>query len=287
MNSTIFVSSSCVNHGRIAQSVQMLAAKGFKHIELSGGTNLYPEWKSELMALKSELGLTYRCHNYFPPPKEHFVLNLSSHDKAERHRSIEHVLNVIELSSELEAPVYGIHAGFRLQPDTNKLGKAFTNVALQPESEAIELFAAAWERVNIRAVEMGVKLYVENNVLSAANRKTFTQGNPFLATDSASINKLHKATGAPLLLDIAHLKVSCNSLNLCFENELSTLIPQSDYLHFSDNNGMADTNHGLQRDSDIFKLLESVDLKGKTITLEVYDGTLKDSYESTTALLNS
>ena len=287
MNSTIFVSSSCVNNARIAQSVKMLAEQGFTHIELSGGTNLYPEWKSELIALKSELGLTYRCHNYFPPPKKHFVLNLSSHDKAGRIRSIEHVLNVIELSSELDAKVYGIHAGLRLQPNTNKLGKAFTNVALQPENEAIDLFAAAWEMVNSRAVEKGVKLYVENNVLSAANYETFTQGNPFLATDSVSINKLQKATGAPLLLDIAHLKVSCISLNLCFEKELKFLVAQSDYLHISHNNGLADTNHGLHRDTGVFKLLECADLKNKTITLEVYDGTLQESYESTEALLNS
>ncbi|WP_282145524.1 sugar phosphate isomerase/epimerase family protein [Alteromonas stellipolaris] len=287
MNSAIFVSSSCVNNSRIAQSVKMLADQGFTNIELSGGTNLYPEWKAELITLKSELGLTYRCHNYFPPPKEHFVLNLSSHDKFERRRSIEHVLNVIELSNELEASVYGIHAGFRLQPDTNKLGKAFTNVALQPENEAIELFAAAWEKVNDRAIEHGVKLYVENNVLSAANHKTFTQGNPFLATDSVSIKKLQKATGAPLLLDIAHLKVSCNSLGLSFDNELKTLVAQSDYLHFSDNNGMADTNHGLHKGTEVFKLLESVALNNKTITLEVYDGSLQESYESTAALLNS
>ncbi|OFC68950.1 sugar phosphate isomerase/epimerase family protein [Alteromonas confluentis] len=285
MNGQIYISSSCVNNRKIADSVRQLAEQGYTNIELSGGTNLYPNWKQELMNLQSEFGIQYRCHNYFPPPEEHFVLNLSASDIDVRARSIAHVQQAITLSAELGAKEYGVHAGFRFMPDHKKLGQAFDCAQLQSEDEAIALFADAWEALNKQAQDHGVSLYVENNVLSKANRTTFGSDNPFLATDSASIARLQDACQASLLLDVAHLKVSCNSLGLSFETELAQLVRLSDYLHFSDNDGTADTNHGVREGTALFSLLRKVELANKTITLEVYDGSIQTSLNATLALL--
>lgn len=284
MNSDIYVSSSCVNNRKISESVEELAAAGFSHIELSGGTNLYSNWKDELIQLKTQYGLTYRCHNYFPPPKTHFVLNLSANDDAVRERSITHVLEAISLSKEFGAREYGIHAGFRFQPDHKKLGQQFDIVELQDEDEAIGRFAEAWNRLKLIAEEKGVVLFVENNVFSSANKRAFGDTNPFLATDAQSIAKLHDACKINLLLDVAHLKVSCESLSKSFEDELNDLIPKAKYLHFSDNNGLADTNQGFSSSSEIYQLLKRFDFTGKTITLEVYDGKLKETFEAVKTL---
>ena len=278
----IFVSSSCVNNRKISESVEELAKAGFSHIELSGGTNLYPNWKDELIQLKGRYGLTYRCHNYFPPPQKHFVLNLSASDDEVRERSISHVLEAISLSQELGAKEYGVHAGFRFQPDYKKLGQQFDAVDLQEEDEAIERFAVAWEELKLVAEEKGVKLYVENNVFSSANKRAFGNVNPFLATDSHSIAKLNDACEINLLLDIAHLKVSCESLSKSFEDELKHLMPKTDYLHFSDNNALADTNQGFTNSSEIYHLLKKYDYSEKTITLEVYDDKLKQTFDAVT-----
>lgn len=286
MKSNIYVSSSCVNNSKIADSVIQLADMGFSNIELSGGTNLYDGWLDDLLELKERYSLSYRCHNYFPPPEDHFVLNLSSANNDERNRAVAHAIKAIELSKQLGATEYGIHAGFRFQPDTKLLGKAFNKAVLQPMDEALTIFAQSWNRLETIAKHCGVELYIENNVLSAANKKTFGKENPFLATDVDSISTLLTLTGAKLLLDVAHLKVSCQSLELPFQEQLTSLTPLSSYLHFSDNNGQADTNHGLKSDSSLFRLLSSVSLHDKTVTLEVYDGSLNDSYRNTLSLLN-
>lgn len=283
-NRQVFVSSSCVNNTNIGESVLALAKAGYKNIELSGGTNLYDHWKRDLLELQKDFELNYRCHNYFPPPAEHFVLNLSASNEEIRRRSIAHVKEAITLSRQLSATEYGIHAGFRFMPEHKRLGKKFDAVPLQSEDTAIELFASAWEELYSHAYDEGIKLYVENNVFSKANSVSFDCENPFLATDSKSIKKLSQVCQLNLLLDIAHLKVSCNTLGISFEEEFSILIPQSDYLHFSDNNGIADTNNGLHKDSDMFEMLRRYDLRGKTITLEVYDGTLEESRTSVSLL---
>ena len=73
----IFVSSSCVEHTKIKDSILELASNGFGNIELSGGTEYYENYIEDLLVLKKTFNLRYLIHNYFPPPKEHFVLNLA------------------------------------------------------------------------------------------------------------------------------------------------------------------------------------------------------------------
>ena len=73
-----------------------------------------------------------------------------------------------------------------------------------------------------------------------------------------------------LLLDLAHLKVSCHSLGLNFAEELDSLISKSDYIHVSDNDGLHDQNKAVAQGSQLFKLLETHHLSHKTITLEIY-----------------
>ncbi|WP_333609384.1 sugar phosphate isomerase/epimerase family protein [Arsukibacterium sp.] len=283
----LYVSSSCVNRRSIAQSVRHLADNGYRYIELSGGTHYYPDFVDDLLALKRQYGLHYRCHNYFPPPQQHFVLNLSASDDTVRDTAIAHVKRAILLSAELEADRLAIHAGFRLQPAVEQLGKVISAQQLQIKQEALQRFAAAWAELQPIATQAGIKLYVENNVLSAANLAMFAGENPFLATDIDSINQLRVLTGAPLLLDVAHLKVSCHSLQLDFATQLTALLGITDYLHISDNDGSADRNQGLLPGFNMLELLGQHELSGKTVTLEVYDGdaSLRQSFQAVAALM--
>lgn len=283
--SEVFVSSSCVNNTRIADSVRQLVDLGFRKIELSGGTNLYSGWKADLAALQTQFNLSYQCHNYFPPPKEHFALNLSAPEEEVRQRSIDHVIQALRLSSDFQASRYAVHAGFRLQPKASSLGKALSAENLISEQHALELFTRSWEVVQPIAQEAGVTLFVENNVLSAANCKTFGEQNPFLATDAQSIKTLQSLTDAPLLLDVAHLKVSCASLGLSFAEQINLLLPEVEYVHISDNDAKADTNQGLEKNSELHRFLSAHNLKDKSLTLEVYDGSLVQSAALIDALM--
>jgi hypothetical protein len=74
-----------------------------------------------------------------------------------------------------------------------------------------------------------------------------------------------------LLLDFAHLKVSCKSLGLDFIGEVSNLFSLTDYYHISGNNGLHDQNHSIFEDTDMVQVLGNYNWKGKTITIEVYE----------------
>ena len=72
------------------------------------------------------------------------------------------------------------------------------------------------------------------------------------------------------MLDIAHLKVSCKSLNLDFQKEFDNLVEQTDYIHVSDNNSLEDQNLPLIEGSELSKILVTKDFKGCDFTLEVF-----------------
>ena len=90
------------------------------------------------------------------------------------------------------------------------------------------------------------------------------------------------------LIDLAHLKVSSKSLSLDFKKQLTALLPLTDYIHLSDNNGLQDQNKGLNEGSDILEAIKNNNVTNKTITLEVYDGidNMKISYNNLIKCIN-
>lgn len=282
-----FVSSACVKHARIGESVRHLAEAGFANIELSGGTQPYAELEYELLALQDEFGLTYLCHNYFPPPPKPFVVNLASLDDEVYDLSIEHIERALRLSRRLGAMAFGFHAGFRINIPVNQIGKSIDAQRLFDRQVSLDRFAETLSMLIAKHPDM--LLYVENNVLSQVNHTNFGGDNPFFVVDAAGVRELESVQSFNLLLDVAHLKVSCQTLGLDFEQELGLLMPASDYIHISDNDGSADTNGTYLPDSDLHRIMQGYDLTGKVITLETYGSmeNLRLSYETAESLRNA
>ena len=136
--------------------------------------------------------------------------------------------------------------------------------------EGINLFKEAWDILNDEAGDE-VKLYIENNVYSNSNFSTFSKNCPLLLVDSNGYMELKEKIDLKLLLDVAHLKVSVNTLNLDLFQELTTLLPISDYIHLSDNDGLHDQNKSIAKNSSLLSTINKFSLKNKCITLEIYE----------------
>jgi len=276
----IYVSSSCLKNNTIKQSVQKLANEGYKNIELSGGTNLYEGFIDDLIQLKEKYDLQYLVHNYFPPPKEPFMLNIASLNNELYEKSIEHCLKAINLCKILGSRKYGVHAGFLIDFTPDEAGKKISLRQINDRAAAIERLSQAWKKIT-EAAGHEFDLYIENNVYSKQNYETYKSHNPFLLTDHGSYLELLEKVNFKVLLDLAHLKVSCNTLNLDFLDQSKKLMQYTDYLHVSGNDGLSDQNHGIKDDASIIKFFENNDLSDKTLTLEVYSDldSIRSSYE--------
>ncbi len=275
----IYVSSSCVKNTKIKDSVEELAINGFKNIELSGGTEYYDNFENDLLELKERYNLNYRCHNYFPPPRKPFVLNLASLNDEAFQMSFEHLERVVALSNRLGADKFAFHAGFFIDIKLDEIGKKLSKDSLFNEKKAIERFCNAYKIIKEQA--KNVNLFIENNVFSKTNAVTYKGEKPFMMTNFSEYEFLRKKIDFNLLLDVAHLKVSAKTLGLSWEDEFESMMSVSSYVHVSDNDSLHDLNHRLTKNSSLISMLKNSDTKYKDFTLEVYDGmnAIKTSYD--------
>lgn len=268
-----FVSSTVSGSKDILNSLDYLYKNGISNIELTGGLDRIPDLEMRLSdSINSYEGLNLRCHNYFPPPEKGFVLNLCGNEKVVE-ASLNLITEAVSITSLLQAQVYGIHAGFRVQPGVNELGQPFSLHSVVPLVEAEELFCFNLKRAKKISLDKKIELFIENNVFSTPNKKVFGNDNPFLLCCYADYERLSKLENFNFLLDVAHLKVSCNSLGLSFEKEFNQLVQVAEYIHLSDNSGLTDDNFPLEENSELFDLLKSnkQHLRDKHVTFEIYN----------------
>lgn len=264
----IYISTSCVKAKTIKEAVNILLSKGFKNIELSGGTEYYPDLEHDLYLIKQNTNVNFLLHNYFPPPKSHFVLNLASLNDTVYKMSLSHYKKALDLSKLLGSSKYALHAGFLIDPNIKDLGNKISKNSLFNRYECVDRFCDAYKILD--KYSPGIKLYVENNVFSYSNKIAFEK-NPFLFTDIETYNELSNKMDFNVLLDVAHLKVSSNSLSLSFADQLKKLSTKSDYIHISDNDGLSDLNNSVVKDSEMFNILSTINFENKIITLEIYE----------------
>ena len=281
----IYVSSSCSKEKKIGAAIQELAEHGFQNIELSGGTEYYEGYEDDIFDLKEKYSLSFLIHNYFPPPKENFVLNLASLDDAIFERSLEQLHKAVRLTHLLGADKFGFHAGFYVDIDVNEIGKAVSARHLCDTKQAEERFCKGFNL--IKDESKGIDIYIENNVYSKTNFNTYGLPIPCMLTSAAEYKELQQHIDFKLLLDVAHLYVSSRSLGFDFNSNLDQMIIETDYVHLSDNDGCHDQNAAFTPDSKLLNKIKKKHLKDKTITLEIYTGlnSLRKSFDRIAALV--
>jgi hypothetical protein len=243
----IYISTGGFSGRRADVVAAELLGVGVKFIELSGG-EYSATLLSDLQALKPDI--CYQIHNYFPPPQDPFVLNLGSLDPVIGERSIAHVEQALQWCTALGADRYSFHAGFLLDPKVDELGKRIPSRHLYDRDECIEVFVSRVSRLAGIAKEVGIDLMVENNVFSAKNAAEFST-NPLLMCDPQECLRVMDLLPehVQLLIDVAHLKVSANSLNFNSSRMFDVCHERIAGYHLSDNNGLEDSNRPFSEDA--------------------------------------
>ena len=233
--------------------VKDLVSKGVNSIELSG-TSYAPDNIEKLMEFLPTA--KFQIHNYFPPPKIPFVINLASMNEEIYQKSIDHIFNAIENCKKINSTYYSFHAGFLCDINVNEIGKGVKKKFLQNRKDSILLFIDRLKMVSDKASKYGINIMIENNVLSKKNLDIFGE-NPFLMCDSSECMQIINNTpdNIRLLVDVAHLKVSANSLNFDCED---FFLKCNDFIggyHLSDNDGLSDSNKTYDENSWFWKFL--------------------------------
>lgn len=280
----VFVSTYAFPVKGLAAIIELSVNAGIRSIELSSGMDYEPDMAALLSGGRHQ-GLRYLVHNYFPvPPKDPFVLNLASARRNVRDRSIEHCRASIELSRQLGAAFYSVHAGFAFDVAPEELGRCLRPQALLPIDEAYRLFVDSVHQLTEHATKHGIQLAVENHVLSARN--VLDGKNKMLlmvmAEDLLRLADDIRSPNLGFLVDVGHLAVSARTMGFPPAEFLNAVGEKVIALHLSDNDGLADQN--LPFDSGAWFIPALDRLRHATMILECGPASIDDIKKSCMAV---
>lgn len=261
----IYISTGGQRFCKATQYANLLYDVGIKRVELSGG--LYSEDVVEEIK-KFPKDFLFQIHNYFPPPKDPFVFNLASLDSTIYEKSIAHAVGSIKLAAKFGLGQYSFHAGFRVNPKVQDLGGQLGGHRLASRPESLAKFQMAVSFLSNVAMENGVDILVENNVINQKNYHYYGE-DPLLLTSPNEIIEFLKTmpSNVGILLDVAHLNVSAKTLEYSREEAHEQLRPFIRAYHLSENDGTKDSNEPINENSWFWKYIKP---SVQYISLEVY-----------------
>lgn len=262
-----------------------------RNIELSGGTKYYADYLNDLILLQKEFELNYAVHNYFPPPKADFVLNLASHDASTREKSAEQICRSLMVSKQLSVGMYSFHPGYAVEISENRKGIYFDYEKPPRVDKAVK------EEMFYRLLDGIIRSLPENMLIALENLFPFNSKEDYslLSKPGEIIEFLNRYADNPsvgLLLDLGHLNVSSHYFGFekrQFVEKLFNDFSQKIFeIHLSENDGSGDHHcatplrswqievvrdfakenknvpitfewHGFDDDSSVFTLLERME----------------------------
>lgn len=236
------------------------------NIELSGGS-YDPIAQANCVALAERAKIM--LHNYYPPPKEAFVLNLASLDPILRERTRTFIVESLQLSSEIQSDFYGIHAGWFATPRVEQLGKRIDKSAIADRELAHRVFLDEVEFLADQAASLGIRLLVENHAISSVNFRSFGDNFLMMTNPVDIVNVMEELwPRVGLLLDVGHLNVSAQTLDFSPIDAMRSLEEFCVGYHLSDNSGKADDHAAFDTDA---WFLEALPRSAAFYTVEVHE----------------
>lgn len=247
----VYISTSCLANGsNVFDVLEAYAKAGLRNIEL-GSSHKYIDNLSPTKFTR--YGFNLIAHHYFPPPHEPLIVNLASQDAVILKRSKGQIKKSIEFCHSMGIKLFTFHAGFRLDP-TEKL--EFIGQPITPYETAFDTFIESVDEINRYAIKWGVKIAIENNVLSDYN---VVEGqNPFLllcrAEEFERLWKRVPSANVGILLDLGHLKVTSHWLGFDKYEFIDRVKDRVFAIHVHENNGQADEHRKLDEASWCFEV---------------------------------
>lgn len=243
----IYLSTGGFSSKTFLEVSKILDPKIIYGLELSGGK--YTKFLEEDLLTVSKC-FQIVMHNYFPVPKKPFVFNLASLDNDIVEASMQHAKKAINLTVANNGRYYSFHAGYLLDPKPYELGKGIKKKQLNDRVVGLSQFINNVNNLAEYASARGITLLIENNVISAKNFESFGC-DPLLMTAAPETREIFNkvASNVKLLVDVAHLKVSANTLGFDPVGYLNEFKEITAAYHISDNNGLEDSNQPFTKKS--------------------------------------
>ena len=236
-----YISTSCYPGTLVIDAILRCRELNPDYVEISAPHHYQSlnEFEIILNDLNKE-GVNIVLHNYFPPPKTPFILNMASNDNRVISQSEELVMNALNLSLAAGSPIYGIHAGYLYSGVAGSDGMfvwdedsySSYNDSLRKSTEFVKRFSKEFN-------DRRVKLLIEN--LFPGVKK---QASLFCSLSEIKEYMSLVPQSVGLLLDLGHLNISSNLLEFDRDEFLDDYLDEFGSrlyeIHISENDGFRD-----------------------------------------------
>tara|TARA_Y100000590_G_scaffold414035_1_gene510500 strand:- start:1369 stop:2244 length:876 start_codon:yes stop_codon:yes gene_type:complete len=246
---SVFISSSLYPNTSIDYAISESLSHFGKNIEISAPHNFEENYilKETLLKFKNKK-VNFILHNYFPRPREDFVLNISTSNKNILKKVNEHIKNAIDLSHFVGSNIYGIHAGYLADSEANNEGTFVFKNNKNSYNVAIQNSISLLNKVSEYGNKKNVKILVENlfpfNNINNSLFSTFSQIKDFMKEAPKEIG---------ILIDLGHLQISSKFYGFSVEKELDNILnlySERIYeVHLSENDCINDLHKSLDKKS--------------------------------------
>ena len=244
-----YLSSSLFRNESIEESIKKCGDLSNKFVEMSAPHPYQTDKEISLIFKKyKELGYNFTFHNYFPPPKKSFVLNIASNDSDIIELNKDLVNKALNLSLSAKSPVYAVHAGYLSKATARNDGNFDFDKEEYSYSSALDRSIKFINDISEKFEKNDVKFLIENLFPSVArNSSLFCNYSQI----KELIDQVPKSVG--LLLDLGHMNISSNIMsfdrNKFLEKYLSNFGERLHEVHISENAGLKDEHRALEKDS--------------------------------------
>lgn len=238
----IYLSTGAFKTSNLAEILEVCEVLDFHNLELSSGLPWSERLTDDIKSASMSCNLL--VHNYFPPPRVPFVLNLAAKNAQVLKLSLEHCQGAIDLCSEVNSPFYSVHSGFAFDVDASMLGKNLSSAARYPLEEANKIFIESLQSLCEYGTKRNVRVAIENNVVAPMN---LIDGKNLLllgatAEELLEIHEKVKSESFGFLIDVGHLKVTAYALRFDKEQFLRQVKDHIIAFHLNDNDCQSDSN---------------------------------------------
>lgn len=222
--------------------VKAMLDHGIHGIEL-GSIHCYED---NLVDRLADVPAEFLVHNYFPPPRESFVVNLASLNDAIRDKSVAHALHCLEVCVRLGAPLYTVHPGFLSDPDapgsSSTYDFAFRAASAQGDryEAAYRRFAGAMEilAAEARSFDVGVAVETQGSVSHA---------DQVLLQRPDEVHRfLSEVEGVGVNLNLGHLNLSARVFKFDRMEFIGSIAGRISAMEISHNDGEQDEHRPLE-----------------------------------------
>ena len=251
----IFVSTTFAqDNSKISNVLPLCKKENISMVEL-GSNHVY---EKNFKKIIKKYNFNFIVHNYFPIPKNSFVINIASQNKKIRNLSINHIKKAILFCKSINSKLYTFHPGFISDPISannskknydfiwsNKTQKSNYNIAFNLMLEALKKIVAFAKKNN-------VKIAIETE-------GSFEKKNFLLMQTPKEYKKLFlhfKPRDLGINLNIGHLNLASRAFKFSKTKFINLIKPYVLALELSHNNGLLDQHLPLKKKSWYWNIIK-------------------------------